>query len=82
MKDPHKDNKMPNNKMQEVILILRHRLVPLLNSYFTADRWKTNTHFHLLVRKCRAQQNVLIYRPTEIILFIELDEIPKLQEFE
>lgn len=82
MKDPHKDNKMPNNKMQEVILILQCRLVSLLNSYFTADRWKTNTHLHLLVRKCHAQQNILIYRPTKIILCIELDELSKLQEFE
>lgn len=77
VKDPHKDN-----KMQEVILILQCRLVSLLNSYFTADRWKANTHFHLLVRKCHAQQNGLTYRPTKIILFIEPDEIPRIQEFE
>ena len=82
MKDPPKDNKMPNNETQEVTLILHHRLVSLLNSYFTADSWKTNTHFDLLVQKCHAQQNVLIYRPIKISLFIELDEIPKLQEFE
>jgi len=76
VKDPHKD-KMPNNKMQEVILILHHRLVSLLNSYFTADRWKTNTH--LLVRKCYAQQNVLIQRPIKISVFIELDEMPEFE---
>lgn len=33
MKDPHKDSKMPNNKMQEVALILHHGLVPLLDSW-------------------------------------------------
>ena len=82
MKDPHKDIKMQNNKAQVVILMLHHRLVSLLNSYFTANRWKTNTHSDLLVCKCHAQQNVLIYRPTKISLFIELDETPKLQEFE
>lgn len=38
-------------------------LVSLLNIYFTADRWRTNTRFNLLVHKCHAQQNVLIYRP-------------------
>lgn len=60
---------MPN-KMQEVILILHDRLVSLLNSCFTADRWRTNTHFNLLVRKCHAQQNVLIYRPRNKSLYL------------
>lgn len=76
VKDSHKDNNMPNNKTQEVILILHHRLVPFLNSYFTADRWKTNTHFDLLVHKGDAQQNVLRYRPTKISLFLNWMRYP------
>lgn len=72
---------MPN-KMQGVGLILHHRLVSLLDSYFTDDSWKTSTHFHLLLHRHHAQQNVLIYRPTKKSLFIELQEIPKLLEFE
>lgn len=68
-KDSHKSNKMPS-KMQEDILILHDRLVSLLNSNFTADRWRTNTHFNLLVCKCHAQQNVLLCRPRNKSLYL------------
>lgn len=69
MEDAQKDKKMTNNKAQEVILTLHHRLVSLLSIYFTDSRWKINTHFDLSVANAMLNK-MYSYTDQEISVYL------------